>query len=317
MSGERRTHGRTIPVSSLDKVFYPEAGITKGDVLDYYERIADRMMPHVDGRILTMHRWPDGIDGDDFYQKSVPDHFPDWIRTTEVEKEEGTNVQVVLDEPATLVYLAQQGCLTPHVWLSRADRPRTPDRIVFDLDPAAQTWEEGFPEVRWAARRVRALAREVGFHPFVATSGSRGLHVHLPLRRKEEFDAVKGVARDMAELLARRHPERLTVEIRTEKRRGRVFLDFLRNEYAQTAVAPYALRARPGAPVATPVEWDELSSSGMGPRRYTLQNLFRRLAQKDDPWEGIRNRAVSLAPAREALDPLLAEEGEGEAGGHG
>jgi bifunctional non-homologous end joining protein LigD len=312
VSGERRTHGRTISVSSLDKVFYPGAGITKGDVLDYYERIADRMMRHVEGRILTMHRWPDGIRGEDFYQKSVPEYFPDWVRTTEVEKEGGTNVQVVLDEPATLVYLAQQGSLTPHVWLSLADRPRVPDRIVFDFDPAAETWEEGFGEVRRAARRVRALARELGFDAFVATSGSRGLHVHLPLRREEEFDAVKAVARDMAELLARRHPERLTVEIRKKKRRGRVFLDFLRNEYAQTAVAPYALRARPGAPVATPLEWDELSSSGMGPRRYTLQNLFRRLGQKDDPWKGMQEGAVSLAPAREALDTLLAEEAAGD-----
>ena len=146
------------------------------------------------------------------------------------------------------------------------------------------------------------------------TSGSKGLHVHVPIRRDGEFDEVKRLARDVSELLARRHPDRLTVEIRKKKREGRIFVDFLRNEYAQTAVAPYSLRARPGAPVATPLEWDELSSSGMGPRRYTLENLFRRLGRKDDPWKGMDRRARSLDGPREELDEMLEDEAE-ESGG--
>ncbi|MGD2071774.1 MAG: non-homologous end-joining DNA ligase [Gemmatimonadota bacterium] len=306
---EREVFGRTIGFSNLDKILYPDAGITKGDVVEFYGRIADTMLPHVQDRFLSMHRWPDGIDGKDFYQKDTPHWFPDWIRTREVEKEGGTNCQVVVEEPATLVYLAQQACLTPHVWLSRADEPRRPDRIVFDLDPPKESWREAFDDVRRAARRLRAVLDEIGLVPFVMTSGSSGLHVHVPIRRERGFDEVKGLARDVAELLARRHPERLTTEVRKKARKGRIFLDILRNEYAQTAVAPYSLRARPGAPVATPLEWDEVSGSGMGPRRYTLENLFRRLGHKDDPWKGIGRRARSLGAPREALDRLLEEEG--------
>lgn len=306
---EREVFGRTIGLSNLDKVLYPDAGITKGDVVEFYERIGDTMLPYVRDRFLSMHRWPDGIGGEGFYQKETPGWFPDWIRTREVEKKGGTNCQVVVEEPATLVYLAQQACLTPHVWLSRADRPRHPDRIVFDLDPPEGSWREAFDDVRRAARRVRAVLERIGLVPFVMTSGSSGLHVYVPIRRSHGFDEVKRVARDVAELLARRHPDRLTTEIRKTARKGRIFLDYLRNEYAQTAVAPYSLRARPGAPVATPLDWDELSASGMGPRRYTLENLFRRLGRKDDPWKGMARRARSLDGPREALDRLLEEEG--------
>jgi len=249
--------GREIELSSLEKVLYPRDGITKGDVVDYYARVADTMLPHVRGRFLSMHRWPDGLDGEGFYQKQAPDHFPDWIRTERVEKEGGSNRQVVVDEPATLVYLAQQACLTPHPWLSRADKPRAPDRMVFDFDPSG---EEGFDEVRWAARELRSVLAELDLASFVMTTGSRGLHVHVPLERRAEFDGVKGFARGVARLLADRHDDRLTVEVRKDKRKGRVFVDYLRNEYAQTAVAPYGVRARKDAPVAAPIDWDELEA---------------------------------------------------------
>jgi bifunctional non-homologous end joining protein LigD len=308
VSEERTFHGRTFGVSNLDKVFYPDEEITKGDVIEYYDRIADTMLPYIEGRFISLHRWPDGIEGKDFYQKETPDYFPDWIRTGEVEKEEGTNRQVVVDEPATLVYLAQQGCITPHAWPSRADAPRSPDRIVFDFDPAETSWEEAFDDVRWAARRLRDVLDRIGLVPFVMTSGSRGLHVYVPVRAEKGFDEVKALARDVAELLARRHPDALTTEVRKEKRKGRIFVDYLRNEYAQTAVTPYSLRARPGAPVATPLDWDELSRSGMGPRRYTLSNLFRRLGSRDDPWTGMGRRARSLDEPLERLDELRAGE---------
>lgn len=299
--GEREVHGRTIALSNLDKVFYPESGITKGDVVDYYERIAETMLPHAEGRVISMHRWPDGIDGADFYQKETPDYFPDWIRTAEVEKECGTNRQVVIDEPATLVYLAQQGCLTPHLWTSRSDRPDHPDRLVFDFDPPGSGWEEAFDEVRWAARRLRDLLEALGLVPFVTTSGSKGLHVHVPVEPTFDFREAKSLARAVAGELAGRHPERLTTEVRRKKRKGRIFVDYLRNEWAQTSVAPYALRAKPGAPVAAPVEWDELSRSRMGPRRYTLENLFRRLGAKEDPWARIDAASADPGEARDRL----------------
>lgn len=304
---ERTVGARTLSLTNLDKVLYPESGITKGDVADYYERIAETMLPYARGRVISMHRWPDGIEGEDFYQKEVPDHFPDWIRTATVEKEGGTNRQVVIEDDATLVYLAQQACLTPHLWLSRADALRRPDRIVFDLDPSGD-WEESFPDVRWTARRLRDLLGQVGLEARVMTSGSRGLHLYVAVEGAADFDATKSFSRGVAELLARRHPDRLTTELRKEKRGGRIFLDYLRNEYAQTSVAPYALRARAGAPVATPLAWDELSRSGMGARAYTIENLFRRLGATDDPWADLEETAAHLSPARAALDELASEE---------
>lgn len=308
MESENRTvGGHTIELSNLDKVLFPGEGITKGEVIDYYERVADTMLPYVEGRVISMHRWPDGLDGEDFYQKETPDYFPDWIRTAEVEKEGGTNRQVVIDEAATLVYLAQQACLTPHVWMSRVEAIRRPDRMVFDFDPPGDD-EDSFDEVRWAARRLRKLLGDVGLTSFVMTSGSRGLHVYVVLDAGADFDAVKDFSRDVAELLAARHAERLTVAARKKKRGDRVFVDHLRNEYAQTSVAPYALRARPGAPVATPLDWHELSVSGMGPRRYTIANLFRRLGARDDPWVGFDGSAAGLDQPREALDALRSEE---------
>jgi len=161
--------------------------------------------------------------------------------------------------------------------------------------------------VRWAARELRSVLAELDLASFVMTTGSRGLHVHVPLERRAEFDGVKGFARGVARLLADRHDDRLTVEVRKDKRKGRVFVDYLRNEYAQTAVAPYALRAKPGAPVATPLSWDELSRPGMGPRRYNLGNLFRRLGAAADPWESIgETRGRVDGERRERLDAWLA-----------
>jgi bifunctional non-homologous end joining protein LigD len=304
---ERRIHGRTLDLSHLDKVLYPDAGITKGDVVDYYDRIAGIMLPHAAGRFISMHRFPDGIEHEGFYHKEVPDYFPAWIRTGEVAKEDGSNRQVVIDEPATLAYLAQQACLTPHIWLSRADAPRKPDRIVFDFDPSLP-WRQAFSAVRWAARRLRELLDEIGLVSYVMTSGSRGLHVHVPIRPQEDFDDVKEFARDVAERLAEQHSDRLTTALPKDRRGGRIFVDYLRNEYAQTTVAPYALRARPGAPVATPLDWDELGASGMGPRRYTVRNVFRRLSQKADPWSGIGRRARGLDAPRRALAEITAAE---------
>lgn len=293
-------HGRTFEVSHRDKVLYPEDGITKGDVIDYYERVAGTMLPHVEGRFISMHRFPDGIAAQGFYEKETPDHFPDWIDTGEVDKEEGSNRQVIIDERATLAFLAQQACITPHIWLSRAAAVRRPDRMVFDFDPS-RPWREAFDEVRRAARGLRDLLEEVGLVAYVMTSGSRGLHVHVPIRPDEDFDAVKDLAREIAERLVARHPDQLTIAVRKDQRGDRIFVDYLRNEYAQTTAAPYALRARPGAPVATPLDWRELGSSAMGPRRYTLRNIFRRLAQKDDPWRAMGRRARGIAGPRRRL----------------
>ena len=299
---------RTIEVGNPDKVLFPDAGLTKLDLAEYYRDVSDALLPHAEGRPISMHRFPDGIDGRGFYHKDAPDYFPEWIHTETIEKEGGTLRQVLIDDAATLVYLADQACITPHAWLSRLDATRRPDRMVFDFDPPGDDWKATFDAVRWAVRRTAELLRDIGLVPFVQTSGSMGLHVHVPLDRQVDFDAARELARDVADLLARRHPERLTTEQRKKKRGDRVYLDVARNAYAQTAVLPYAVRARPGAPVATPVDWDELGAGDMHPRRYTVKNVLRRLAQKADPWKAMGRRARGIETPRSKLDSIRRDE---------
>jgi bifunctional non-homologous end joining protein LigD len=300
-----REHGaQSFETSNEEKVFFPDAGLTKGDLIDYYERVADVMLPHVRGRIVTMQRYPEGIEGESFYQKEVPDYFPNWIATVEVKKEGGALRQLTIENAATLAYLANQGCIAIHVWPSRADRPHHPDRMIFDLDPS----DDDFGLIRDGARAVREVLEAVGLSAWVMTTGSRGLHVVAPLDRETDFDAVREFAQLAAKLIAARDAKAFTVEQRKSKRRGRVFIDYLRNAYAQHGIAPYSVRARPGAPVATPLEWDEVGDSQLGPRTYTIANLFRRLAHKADPWKDIARHGASLQKARHRLDDLLQEE---------
>jgi bifunctional non-homologous end joining protein LigD len=303
--------GRTIELTRPDKVLFPADGstpeITKAGLVDYYRRVADVMVPHLRGRPLMLQRFPDGIGGDGIVQKEASEHFPRWVRRAEMAKRDGTVNHVVCDDPATLAYLAGQACITPHRFLSRADRPEQPDLVVFDLDPSASDAAAVFPDVRAAARTIGEVLESVGLVPFVQTTGSRGLHVVAPLDRRADFDAVRAFARDVADVVARDDPDRLTTEQRKQKRGGRIYLDTMRNAYAQTAVAPYAVRARPSAPVATPLEWRELSARRMGPQRFTTTSVLRRLARRDDPWAELPKRAASLDAARRRFDDAYRE----------
>jgi bifunctional non-homologous end joining protein LigD len=292
MAEETLRMGRySIELSHLGKKMYPEAGITKRDVIHYYKRIASTMLLHIRRRPLVMHRFPDGVRGEDFYQKAVPDYFPDWIKRTKVRLVEGgSEYLVVVGKAADLVYLANQACLVPHAWLSREGNLEKPDKLIFDLDPAG----DDFGEVKFVARELKKVLEERGLAPFVMTTGSKGLHVAVPIEPDYSFDRVREFAEKLAGRLAEEFPERLTTESRKQKRRGRLLLDFMRNAYGQTSVVPYALRALPGAPVAAPLDWDELSSSRLNPRSYTLKNIFRRLSQKKDPWRNMFRRRKRL-----------------------
>lgn len=298
---EMAVDGRTVALTRQDKVLFPDCGLTKGDLVDYYRRIAATALPLWRGRPLTMERYPDGIEAEGFFEKSVPGHFPDWVGRAELPRREGgTITQVVAASAADLVYLANQACITAHLGLSRTDRIDRPDRLILDLDPP----DGDFAAVQTAAREARALLDAIGAPARVMATGSRGLHVVVPLDRSADFDTVHSLARDLADRLAARVPDRLTTAQRKDRRGGRVFVDWLRNAYGQTVVAPYAVRARPGAPVAAPLDWNEALAAERGPRDLTVANLFRRLGQKDDPWAGIDGDAVAAADLRRRLDGL-------------
>jgi bifunctional non-homologous end joining protein LigD len=295
-----RVGGRAVAVSSLDKVLFPEAGITKGELIEYYAAVAPHMLPQLKDRPVNLERFPEGIARGGFFQQAMPDSFPEWIEGVTVEKADGTVRHVLVQTAATLVYLANQGCITLHAWLSRRDRLDYPDQLVFDLDPPDQD-PEG---VRNAARALGELVRELELVPFLRTTGSRGYHVLVPLDRREDFEGVRAFAQAVAGLLVRRHPKQLTTEGRKAKRGKRIYVDTLRNAYAHTAVPAYTVRAKPTAPVATPIGWDELEDRAMHPARFTLRNLGTRLRDGPDPWRDLRRRVRGLASARRLLEEL-------------
>ncbi|MFH9569506.1 non-homologous end-joining DNA ligase [Streptomyces sp. NPDC017454] len=305
-----RAGRHTVEVHRPDKVLFPtgEGGAggdggakeeyTKGDLVDYYRAVAPFMLPHLRGRPLMLERHPDGVDGPRFMQKNTPEHYPEWISRVEVGKEGGTVCHTVCDDTATLLYLADQAALTLHRWLSRAGQVNRPDRMVFDLDPAG----DDFEAVREAARLLGELLDELELPSALMTTGSRGLHVVVPLSASQEFDDVREFARDVAEVLAASHSDRLTTAARKKDRGERLYLDIQRNAYAQTAVAPFTVRARPGAPVATPISWDQLDDPALHARRWTIADAVDQARTR--PWAGSMSRARALGPARRRLNAL-------------
>jgi bifunctional non-homologous end joining protein LigD len=290
----------TVSIPHAGKVLFPDDGITKEDLARYYADAAGRMLPWLRDRPVTMMRYPDGLGGQRIVQKNVPAYFPDWIRRVDVPKEGGTLAQAVCGKPADLVYLASQACIEVHAFTSRADKLDAPDQMVFDFDPPDS---EHFAEVRRAALWARELFDELGLTSYVRTTGGRGLHVHVALDRRSGFDQVLDFTHRAAAVLASRHPDTITSEQRKDKRGERVYADVMRNAYAQLVVAPYAVRARPGAPVSTPLSWSEVTES-LEPGQFTISTVRDRLHSADDPWDGFGRAAYDLVPAAKRLAEL-------------
>ncbi|OAH12048.1 non-homologous end-joining DNA ligase [Streptomyces jeddahensis] len=293
-----RVGRRTVELHRPDKVLFPEDGYTKADLVDYYRSVAPLMLPHLRGRPLMLERHPDGLDGFRFMQKDTPDHYPEWIRRIEVPKEGGTVTHTVCQDTATLVYLADQACITLHRWQSRAGRIDRPDRMVFDLDPP----KDDFAPVREAARLLGELLDELKLPSALMTTGSRGLHVVVPLGGDHDFDEVRAFARDVADTLTAAHPDRLTTAARKKDRGDRLYLDVQRNGYAQTAVVPCTVRARPGAPVAVPLAWSQLDDPAVDSRHWTIEDALEQA--RSDPWAALPRRGRALGPARRRLSGL-------------
>jgi bifunctional non-homologous end joining protein LigD len=272
-----------------NKILFPRAKITKGDVIDYYEKIAPIMLPHIKNRPLVMQRFPNGIKQKGFYQKEVPDYFPRWIKRKRVKLEKnGSQALVTVEKKEDLVYLANQAVITPHVWLSTKNKPYYPNKIVLDLDPG----KTGLQHMRSAAKLLKKILEKHGLKVFLMTTGSKGYHLVCPIKQTYKFDKVRAFVKNIVKTLAEQYPRNFTIETLKKKRRGRIFLDYLRNAYGQTSVAPYAIRPYPGAPIATPIDWKELSSTK--PQAYTIKNIFKRLSRKKDPWKHMYTYAINL-----------------------
>lgn len=284
---------RNVELKKPDKELFPEAGLSKKDLVDHLRAVAEHMLPFLKERPLTVVRAPDGIDSTQFVQKRVPDHAPDWLERTSVDSGDGPLEMPIAADVAHLVWLAGQGSVEFHPWLSRIDRPHHPDRFVMDLDPSG---DDDAAAVREAALLVGEWlsARDVTACPML--TGGSGIHIVIGLNRKDDIDQVRRNGREWARVLAEEHPNLLTVEQRKNKRGDRIYLDVARNAYAQTAIAPYSTRARRGAPVATPITWDELRRQDVHPRKYDCAAVKRRLAQRDCPLRAsLRHRYASRA----------------------
>ena len=289
-----RAGRRDVTITHPGKVLFPD-GLTKADLAAYYRDVAGAMLPHVRGRPISMQRFNAGIERPGFFQKDLPRGAPDWLRRVRVPKKGGSVCHVLANEAATLVWLANQNCITPHVSTARADRLDRPDRIVWDLDPSG---DNEFELVRRTARELAALLRDAGCEPFAMTTGSRGVHVVVAVRRRYGYDSVRDAALAVAEELVARRPEELTTAFRKARRGARLFLDVNRNGWAMTTVSPYAVRPRPGAPVAAPLRWDELEDDALRPDRFSLRTILDRLARDGDPWEAIGRSAGALPRLR-------------------
>lgn len=266
----------TMEVSNADKVLYPDDGITKGEVVAYYEAVAEVMVPQLKGRPLTLERYPDGIGTKGFMQKNASKHFPASIERVEVPKDGGTTNHPLCDSTDDLIYLANQGTITFHIWTARLPHLERPDRLVLDLDPA-----EGAEPPREAARAARQVLEDIGLTSGLMTTGSSGYHVVAPIDPDHDYDVVGEASRLLAGVIAVRHPEETTTEFRKAARERRVFVDWLRNRWAQSVVSSWSLRPRPGAPVAMPITWDELATTE--PARWKLNEAPDRMAEPD-PW---------------------------------
>jgi bifunctional non-homologous end joining protein LigD len=287
-------------ITHPEKALFPADGITKGELAAYYETVAPIMLPHIRRRPVTMERYPGGLGGPGFFHKDVSKGFPDWLERVEVPKKGGTVHHPIVSDTRSLLWLANQNCITPHVWTSRSPNLYQPDICVFDLDPS----EEAPDILRAAALGLRDLLTELGLTSWVKTTGSKGFHIVVPLDGQAGFDEIAAFAHAVGTVLVKRDPEHLTQEFSKADRGGRILVDTGRNGYSATFAAAYAVRARPGAPVSAPCRWDEVERGDVGPRTFTLRTMAGRITKVGDLWAEMREGGESLQRARKEIERI-------------
>ncbi len=280
--------GHEIALSNLDKVFFPESVITKGDVISFYEDISPLMLPFCKNRFLTMWRCPDGIQAQQFVQKNASPYFPKWIKRRAL-KQEGIKY-VLLNDTAALIYLANQACVSFHITLSKVEKSHYPTYLIFDLDPSGAD----LMVLKKVVKMVKALLDELGLPSFIQTTGSHGFHIYVPLKQDTTFKKAHDFVKACAQYLINKHPEFITIEQRKNKRGNRVLIDYARNSFGLSSVSPYSLRVIENAPIATPIHWGEFDDKHLTSQTYNLKNIFKRLSHVEDPWKDMENHRVSL-----------------------
>ena len=289
---------RKIKFTNLDKVFWPEEGYTKGDLIRYYEQVADALLPYLYERPCHMLRYPDGIHGKAFYQKDAPSHIPDWVETEPIASDsKGATIRyIVCNDRDTLLLMANLASIDIHPWFSRRSSQDAPDWAVFDLDPDGSP----FPDVVKIARTLGKVLRGIGLRPYLKTSGATGLHIYVPVKPNYTYEHTKQFCEAVAIHVAKEHDDIATVERVVSRRRGKVYIDFLQNRKGQTIVPAYVVRPRPKAPVSTPLDWDELNLE-LDPTVFNIKTILPRLNQLGDLFQGTLRDQQELLPAIEAF----------------
>jgi len=286
-------------ISHPDKILFPDVGITKGELADYYEMIAPAMLPHLSGRPITMERYHRGITEPGFFQKDVVKGFPEWLERVEVPKKDGTVHHPIASDVRSLLWLVNQNSITMHVWPSRTPKLYYPDICVFDLDPSSDDQDK----LRFAALSLRDLLSELGLTSWIKTSGSKGFHIAVPLDGNSDFGTVARFTHRAGRVFAERYPEILTLEFKKVDRAGKILVDTGRNEYSATFAATYTVRARPGAPISAPCTWQEIENGEIGPTTVNLRNAKERIAKLGDLWAEMLGHKQSLKKAIAKLKP--------------
>ena len=281
---------KDVVITHPEKVLFPDDGITKADLAAYYEMIAPLMLPHILGRPVTLERFNRGIGEKGIFQKNVVKGFPSWLQRVAVPKKDGTVHHPIVTDARSLLWLANQNSITPHVWTSRAPKVMYPDVCVFDLDPS----DANRKRLRGAALLLRDFLKELGLESWLKTSGSKGFHIAVPLDGKSDYQTVARFAHAVGAAVVRRDPKNLTGEFYKKDRGKRVLVDTGRNEYSATFAAAYAVRPRPGAPVSAPCTWEELETATVTPTSFTLRNMRARVAGVGDLWAEMLERRQSL-----------------------
>ena len=291
-------------ITHPEKILFPDAGITKGELASYYETIAPVMLPHLRRRPITMERFHRGIGSPGFFQKDVSKGFPEWLERVEVAKHGGTVHHPIANDRRSLLWLANQNSITIHVWPSRTPNLYNPDICIFDLDPSK---EDDLETVVKCALNLRDFLAELGLPSWIKTSGSKGFHIAVPLDGKSDFGTVARFAHVVGKIMVKRDPDNLTQEFSKVDRGGRILVDTGRNGYSATYAATYTVRAKPGAPVSAPCTWEELERGEVGPRTFTLRTMAQRISVAGDLWADLLKKKRSLKRPIECLQKLITD----------
>ncbi|HEY0250482.1 MAG TPA: non-homologous end-joining DNA ligase [Kofleriaceae bacterium] len=301
-TGSLKLGGQVVDLTNTDRVMFPDVGVTKRDVIDYYKDVADLMIHEIADRALTMERYTKSIAEGGFVMKHAQKHYPEWIPRAELG--EKTVVEYpVCNSQAALVYFANQGGVAFHIWASQIETPNHPNEIVFDLDPPDIS---AFPLVRQTAHVLKDLLEELNLPTYVKTSGSKGLHVVVPTDAKATYEKVRELVSLIAKLLIERYPDLVTLEFHKKDRKGRLYFDTGRNIMGATFVAPYSLRGRPGAPISAPLAWPEIDEPDFQPNGIRLRDWNARRDAVGDAWYGWRKKPGSVAKAIKKLQSIVA-----------